>query len=350
MNPGEHCRIKAPGFFLLFLISGILFFWPHLPTAQGTETLSSIEKQLKSSLPSSVKALAGIDFGESGFGSGVIVSKEGLIFTAAHVSGGVNRPCTIILSDGRRVRGVTLGLNAATDAGAVQITTPGSYEPVPLAKDLPQKGEWVYALGHSGGYNSERGYVTRLGKVIHALDDNIRTDCKLIGGDSGGPLFNMEGQLIGIHSRVGLVLEDNIHVPVPEFEKDREGLLNGEWVKPGPFAEKKPGKLNVLVTETPEGLRLSDLEPYEKDLRENDLLIKWNEKILKTKSDLEKLLADSYTGQKVTLTIKRQDVETAIPFILKALPQKNELLPKIRIPDFFSLPNEQEPRQKGDDE
>ena len=352
MRPGSfRCHMRAPGLSVLLSLFGVFgFLIPPLHAEAENNSLLSIEKQLKSALPLSAKALVGIDFGESGFGSGVIVNKEGLILTAAHVSGGVDRPCTVILSDGKRIRGVTLGLNAANDAGSVQITTEGTYDFIPLAKELPQRGEWVFALGHAGGFFPERGWVTRLGKVIHSQDDAIRTDCKLIGGDSGGPLFNMAGELIGIHSRVGMVLEDNIHVPITEFKKDWTALLKGEWIKEGPFTQKIPGKLNVLITESPEGLLISDLEPYEKALQEKDILTQWNGVDLKTKKQLSEFLASSYAGQKVTLSVHRQGESIQIPFTLRMPPPPEAMEPPIRIPDFFTPQDEAGNNKKGEEE
>lgn len=319
---------------------------------QASSGLVPLQEELQKSLPAAAGALVGMDFGESGFGSGVIVSKDGLIFSAAHVTGGVNRPFAVILPDGRRVRGITLGVNAEFDAAMAQITTPGTYDFIPLQEKLPKTGEWVFALGHSGGYDAQRGYVVRLGKVIHALDDKVRTDCKLIGGDSGGPLFNMKGELIGIHSRVGHVLEDNVHVPVPLFTKDRKALQEGKWIGEGPFAQKIPGKLGAVVTETPEGLELSDLSSYNTELKEKDIILQWDGNKLQTRKELEDQLKASYAGQKVTLSIKREGQEQQIPFILKT-PPSMDAIPPLRIPDFFDLPEGKETekqKEAGDEE
>ncbi len=85
------------------------------------------------------------------------------------------------------------------------------------AKNPPRIGDWVFSLGHGGGLDEERGAMVRLGRVVSLKHEAIQTDCKLIRGDSGGPLFNMNGELIGINSRVGTKLEDNLHVPMIDF-------------------------------------------------------------------------------------------------------------------------------------
>lgn len=70
----------------------------------------------------------------------------------------------------------------------------------------------------AAGLDRKRGPMVRLGRIVSLKNDVIQTDCKLIRGDSGGPLFNLNGELIGIHSRVGSGLEDNLHVPMKEFD------------------------------------------------------------------------------------------------------------------------------------
>ena len=60
----------------------------------------------------------------------------------------------------------------------------------------------MFGLGHPGGFDKERGVVVRIGKIIAKKDETMQTDSRLLGGDSGGPLFDFDGQLIAIHSRV----------------------------------------------------------------------------------------------------------------------------------------------------
>jgi hypothetical protein len=96
------------------------------------------------------------------------------------------------------------------------------------ASDL-KKGQWVIAVGHPGGFRTNRTPVVRVGRVLYANPFLIRTDCTLVGGDSGGPLFDMTGKVIGIHSRIGpMALTENIHVPIDTYRETRERLARGE--------------------------------------------------------------------------------------------------------------------------
>lgn len=167
-------------------------------------------------------------------GSGVIVSEDGYILTAAHVAGRPNQKINVVLHDGTRAEAISLGLNRNEDAGLVKITseprTPTKTWPfasMGRSSDLPQ-GAWVIAAGHPGGWQSDRPAVVRVGRLLRNYDSTLITDCALIGGDSGGPLFDLEGKLIGIHSRIGIDVEENMHVPLDVYFANHERLIRSE--------------------------------------------------------------------------------------------------------------------------
>lgn len=187
-------------------------------TPKSVEDLQQIEHQLQQILPKILPAIVCIEV-NNGSGSGILVSEDGLLFSAAHVVGNKGTALQIILSDGTQLPGKTTEENSETDAGIAMITKPLTKK-LPCVKktaQLPHLGDWVFALGHGGGWDRERGPMVRLGRVVSLKNEVIQTDCKLIRGDSGGPLFNMNGELIGIHSRIGSGLEDNLHVPMKDF-------------------------------------------------------------------------------------------------------------------------------------
>ena len=183
------------------------------------------QQKVQMALPSSMAATVGVGEG----GSGVIVSAEGLVLTAAHVSGPPNRSIRCIMPDGRRVKARTLGKFEFADAGMVQIEEEGPWPFVSMASaGSTRSGDCCFALGHPGGYQAGRGVVLRVGKVIRTRSNLIRSDCELLRGDSGGPLFNLNGQVIGIHSRIGEPLDDNYHAPIDAFHKTWDAMLAGE--------------------------------------------------------------------------------------------------------------------------
>jgi serine protease Do len=82
---------------------------------------------------------------------------------------------------------------------------------------------------------ADRPAVIRVGRILRVTDSTIVSDCSLIGGDSGGPLFDLQGKLIGIHSRIGIDVDDNMHVPMNVYMDSWDRLANSEaWgVLPG---------------------------------------------------------------------------------------------------------------------
>lgn len=174
-------------------------------------------------------ATVGVQVGRA-FGSGVIISADGFILTAGHVSGDKNRIATITLADGRRVNAKTLGANPRVDSGLMKII--GHRTDWPFAEMSPRqnlrRGDWCAALGHPGGVQSGREAVLRLGRVLQIGNELVRTDCELVGGDSGGPLFDMQGRVIGINSRIAERADMNFHVPVALYQDDWDKLVNGD--------------------------------------------------------------------------------------------------------------------------
>ncbi len=180
--------------------------------------LKTIQAALREALPKVLPSVVEI-YAASNHGSGVFVTQDGRIYSAAHVSRQPGAKLQITLPDSSRAEGESIIQDSETDAGIALLPPPDGvvFPPVPIAQAAPGVGEWVFALGHSGGYDAARGPVVRLGRVVSVKDGMLQTDCKVIGGDSGGPLFNMKGELIGIHSKVGTGLEDNVHIPVAVF-------------------------------------------------------------------------------------------------------------------------------------
>ena len=197
-------------------------------TPSGLGEMVQIQQRVQAVLERCRRATVGIDAG----GSGVIVSRDGLILTAAHVSMVSGRPVAVTLSDGRQVEATSLGLNRFADAALVKINETGDWPFVAMARHGQRvAGDWCFALGHPSGIDLTRGVVLRVGRVIgsHALV--MRTDCHLIGGDSGGPLFDLKGQVIGIHSRVSEEIDDNYHSPIEAFFRHWKLFMGNEEIQ-----------------------------------------------------------------------------------------------------------------------
>jgi serine protease Do len=94
--------------------------------------------------------------------------------------------------------------------------------------DSIEFGEWCVTTGHPGGHHEGRAPVVRLGRVLFATSRVIQSDCELVGGDSGGPLFDMHGRVIGINSRIGEETQLNFHVPIGAYSKSWDRLVASE--------------------------------------------------------------------------------------------------------------------------
>ena len=167
-------------------------------------------------------------------GSGVIVSQDGYVLTAAHVAGQPGTRAKVILSDGRKLSGKSLGMHASLDAGMIRINEDGSWPFLKMSEADVMVGQWCIATGHPGGYDPARSTVFRVGRIL-SRGKLLRTDCQLVGGDSGGPLVNMYGRVIGVHSRIGNNLANNQHVPISAYHDHWESLIAGERLGVRPF-------------------------------------------------------------------------------------------------------------------
>lgn len=255
---------------------------------------------------------------EKGSGSGVIVSEDGLILTAAHVSTGTNKELTIIMEDGKELKARSLGLNAENDAAMIQITEKGTY---PFVNIEPAKerdnastrlGDWVFSLGHSGGFDAERGSGVRLGRLLRIAEYTVQSDCTLIGGDSGGPLFDINGVLIGIHSRVGKVTEQNMHVPMHVFHTHWDAMKKGDFIGEGPFAQK-PVKgsafIGIALEKVENGLKITDVDEdsaaEKAGVKIGDVLTTADGEAIAEKAELITLMKSKANGDDLNLTLLR---------------------------------------------
>jgi serine protease Do len=241
-------------------------------------------------------------------GSGVIVSPDGMILTAAHVIVQPGLEAVITLADSREVRAKTLGVNKGLDSGMLKINGPTEkwpYLDLGVSDDLVN-GEWVVCIGHPEGLDKERGMVLRVGRVLSARPTVLQTDCVLVGGDSGGPLVNMNGELVGIHSRIGTNLWANLHVPVDVFLDEWDKLADGEMV-----GQKSVPYLGItLVGDTNE---IETVEPGTSadraGLEGGDVILRMNGENIAKKSDVASMFSTLSIDQKIEIVVDRDGTE-----------------------------------------
>jgi serine protease Do len=298
---------------------------------EGVPDLRAIQDHVKKVVDRVMPCVVGLQIGQSQ-GSGVIINAEGYILTAGHVSGQPGRTANIILPDGRKLKGVTLGWDAGLDSGLVKITEEGAEFPH-VDKGTSgklRKGEWVVAIGHPGGYQTGRPPVVRVGRVLETTAKHLRTDCTLVGGDSGGPLFDMHGLVVGVHSRIGGSISYNIHVPVDTYTDTWDRLAASEvWGNPlgGPGMGKVgPDRPFLGVRPDPDAkhFTIESVTPNspaaKAGLRENDVIVRADDAEIGSVTDLDAILHSMKPGDELTLQIRRGNERITVTVTLGKRP------------------------------
>jgi len=262
-----------------------------------------------------------------GLGSGFIVESDGLILTNAHV---VQNAKTVIvkLSDQREFPAKVVGLDRATDVAVLKIA----------AKDLPtvtigdasriRVGEWVLAIGSPYGFENTvtAGIVsaTARGLPNQSYVPFIQTDVPVNPGNSGGPLFNSRGEVIGINSQIysdtGGYQGLSFAIPIDVAMKIGKQLASAGTVHRGwigatvqdvtqPLADAfglpKPGGVLVSSVE-------NDSPAAKAGLQAGDVILKFDGQDLKRSGELPPRVADLKPGTKATLDVWRRGEATQI--------------------------------------
>ncbi|MEM9187514.1 MAG: trypsin-like peptidase domain-containing protein [Planctomycetota bacterium] len=280
---------------------------------RGIADLKEIQNQVQTVVRYARPAVVGVQIGNS-VGSGVIVNAEGLVLTAGHVAMQPNRPVRFMFPDGSRARGVTLGVNQSIDSGMMKITDKGPWPFVDVApSDALADGEWVVGLGQPNGYFRDRAPPVRIGRVLYKDADVINTDCTLVGGDSGGPLFNLKGQVVGIHSRIGRRITSNFHVPISTYELTWDRLLAGEiWGGSIASAERARNRPFLGVTCNPreEGCRVTQVMPgmpaERAGIKVGDVITRYGETEIASFAELAAQVLKTRPGSRVKLKVERE--------------------------------------------
>ncbi len=281
----------------------------------GLQELKALELQQSKVAAAIERVTVNVQQG-SAQGSGVIITADGYVLTAAHVAGNKDRDALVILNDGTELKARTLGMNRDKDAGLLKIEdrrfSPSPYATIGRSSDL-RVGQWCIASGHPGGWKPDRGSVIRVGrllKISKGHEENeahtLFTDCALIGGDSGGPLFTLEGKLIGIHSRIGTDVEDNMHVPIDVFATNWDRMVNREvW---GMLPGFQP-VIGVGGTRDDDRALIASIEPggaaQKAGLQVGDLVLACDHDSIDTFAELRQHVEQSMPGDVIILRVRR---------------------------------------------
>lgn len=284
----------------------------HLPAAFGKAApdsladLRDIQEHVAALVAQVSPAVVEVEVGNAS-GSGVVISEDGLVLTAGHVGEWAGRGVKFTFPNGRTARGKTLGVDEDADTGLMRITDPGKWPHASVGEmNHARMGDWTLALGNPGGFDLKRSLVARLGRIVRLMPGVVQTDCTIFPGDSGGPLFDMYGRVIAIHTAIATSTADNFHVPISEFFDTWDELT----ALPAPPPPARPqAYCGVSVIDDAEGCRLSQVEKNSPagraDLKAGDHVLKVDGRAIAASAMFKRWIAESGPGDTLQLEIKR---------------------------------------------
>ena len=281
---------------------------------ENKKDLYAIQNRLRELLPKAKKGLVAIEAND-GAGSGVIISSQGLILTAAHVIGKTGKKMKVRFANGKRASAISLGGSELSDAGMLKIIDEGPWPFVDMAENQSsQIGDWCFGLGHPGGFDAKRGVVVRIGRIIGKKDETMQTDSRLLGGDSGGPLFDFQGKVIAIHSRISQNPDQNFHVPIDSFQANWDFFKNQNLLT---FNEiEKGGFLGVACEEEEDGLLVKSIVPNsaaaEAGLQAGDVLVKVDDQWVNNREKLTIIISSKKPNEEVSIEYRRENTTNSI--------------------------------------
>jgi S1-C subfamily serine protease len=263
-------------------------------------------------------------------GSGFIFTPDGFILTNSHV---VSHAAHIeaTLADGRRFEAGLLGDDPDTDLAVLRINAP-DLKPAPLGDSHTLRvGQLVIAIGNPYGfqYTVTAGVVSALERSIRAttgrlIHNVIQTDAALNPGNSGGPLVNSAGEVIGVNTAV-IVAAQGLCFAIPVNTAKyvaalliRDGKVRRSYIGLGGQNVALPRRL-VRFHSLPVagGVLAISLEPHspaqKAGLRRGDIIVAFASQPIAEIDDLHKLLTESWIGVRATLTIIRGTEKMDIP-------------------------------------
>jgi S1-C subfamily serine protease len=257
-----------------------------------------------------------------GSGSGFVFTPDGYILTNSHVVSGARR-LVVILNDGRRLTGSLVGDDPHTDLAVVRVEG-SDLAPARLGDSSALRvGQLVVALGNPYGFDCTvtAGVVSALGRSLRTqsgrlIDDIIQTDAALNPGNSGGPLVNTHGEVIGVNTAMirpaqGICFA--VAMRTASFVVSRlirDGRLRRSYIGVGgqdvPLLRKV---VRYFDLPTESGVMVASLEagsPGDRaGLREGDIVLRFGEVWVKGIDDLHRLLTEERVGEPIPIVVLR---------------------------------------------
>ncbi len=267
-----------------------------------------------------------------GVGSGFILSADGYVMTNAHVVDGADE-VFVTLTDKREFKAKVLGADARTDVAVLKIDD----DKLPFLtlgdSDKIRAGEWVIAIGSP--FNLENtvtaGIISAKARDTGEYLPLIQSDVAVNPGNSGGPLINMRGEVIGINSQIATLSGGSngisFAVPINEAIRVSDQLKKSGKVTRGRIGVQI-GEVSKEVAETlglksAQGAEVSLVEPGgpadKAGVKAGDIILKFNGKTVSRSSDLPRLVGETALDSKATVTVWRKGAELTLPVTVAEL-------------------------------
>jgi len=270
----------------------------------------------------------------SALGSGFIISEDGIVITNNHVIQGAEDVFVRVKGD-QEFKAKILGADPGMDIAVLKIESDEKFVPVKFGdSDKSRIGDWVIAIGNPFGLGGTvtAGIISARNRSIglSRYEDFIQTDASINQGNSGGPLFNMNGDVIGINTAIlGQSGSIGIGFAIPSNSADRviKQLIE--------FGETKRGWLGVRIQtvtkeiaeveklDKPRGAlvaSVADGSPSDKGgIKAGDIILEFDGKPIKEMVELPKIVAQTDVGKKVTVKVWRNKREITKNIILGRL-------------------------------
>jgi S1-C subfamily serine protease len=265
-----------------------------------------------------------------GSGSGFIFTPDGLVLTNSHVAGGATR-IDVTLSDGQRFDADLIGDDPHTDLAVIRISAPKLATATLGSSRGVRVGQLTIAIGNPYGFECTvtAGVVSALGRTLRAqsgrlIDDVIQTDAALNPGNSGGPLVNSNGEVIGVNTAIIMPAQgicfataiDTAKVVVGQLLRHgrvRRGYI-GVAGQNAPLSRRVVRYFDLPVES---GVRVMSIEPGSPaataGLEEGDVIVAWDSKPIAGIDALHRLLTEQYLGASVEATVLRRTQKLTLP-------------------------------------
>jgi len=275
--------------------------------------------------------------GTVALGSGFFISADGYVVTNNHVVDHA-KTVTVTMNDGKTLDAKVIGTDAKTDLALLKVTETGDYPYVSFAKGAPRVGDWVVAIGNPFGLGGTvtAGIISAEGRDIGEgpYDQFLQIDAPINKGNSGGPTFNLQGQVVGVNTAIyspsGGSIGLGFAIPASTVAKVVDELEHGGVVTRGYLGVMiQPVNQDIaegLGLKSVAGALVDQTEPgtpaEAAGLKSGDVITKLNGEPVKDAAELTRRVAASKPGDKADVTYLRDGAEKSVSVALSQ--QKNE--------------------------